>query len=365
MENILKIAITQGDGNGVGLELALKTFAQEEMFEFCIPILYANEKLLLFHRKTLGLGNVPYTLVSTPDEAEAGRLNLIAIDVEGVDVSVTFGKPDLASGRLALVAMEMAVKDAAEGKVDAIVACPIHLPAMPRELFPYKGIDDFLAAQLGGEALTLFCNPYMRVALATNHIPLSEVPSTLNAEMLEARVRHALETVKRDFLCSAPRVAVLALNPHAGAAGILGADDEECVMPVVRKFEEEGKAGVFGPYAADAFFGAAMYKHFDCVLALYHDQGVTPFKTLSMTEVVQLISGLKVACAAPSHGPAFDKAGKGEVDEASFRHAIYTVIDVTRHRLAYDAARANPLPPYTPQHERMGGERRRFPAEAQ
>lgn len=365
MENILKIAITQGDGNGVGLELALKTFAREEMFEFCTPILYANEKLLLFHRKTSGLVNVPYTLVSTPEEAEPGRLNLIAVSVEGVDVNVTFGKPDLASGRLALAAMEMAAKDAAEGRVDAIVASPIHLPAMPRELFPFAGIDDFLAARLGGEALTLFCNPYMRVALATNHIPLSEVSSMLNMEWLAVRVRQSLESVKRDFLCSAPRLAVLALNPHAGAAGILGSDEEEYVAPVVRKFEEEGKVGVFGPYAADAFFGAAMYKHFDCVLALYHDQGAIPFKTLSMTEGVQLVSGLKVVCAAPSHGPAFDKAGKGEADETSFRHAVYTVIDVTRNRLAYDAAYANPLPPYAPQHERMGGERRRFPAEAQ
>ncbi len=365
MDNNLKIAITQGDTNGVGLELILKSFSNDEMFELCTPVVYANEKVLLHHRKALGLGHVQYSIVKSPEQAVEGRLNLVPVYADGLEVNVTFGKCDPLAGQQALAAMEMALKDAAAGKVDAVVACPIHLPSMPEDLFPFTGLCDYLSSRLDARGLTMLSNPYMRVALATNHVPLSEVASALTSDLLEERIRQTYQAMERDFLCSAPRVAVLGLNPHAGAAGILGSEETDILTPVIGKLADESNIRVFGPYAADGFFGTAMYRHFDSVLALYHDQGTAPFKSVSMNEGIEYVAGLKVVCTAPSHGPALDRAGKGDADEHSFLHAIYAAMDVCRHRRIYDEAHANPLPPYVVQHERTGVERRRFPFEAQ
>lgn len=365
MENNLKIAITQGDTNGIGLELVLKTFSIPEMFELCTPVLYANEKVLQQHRKALGFGGVQYKLVNSPEQAENGCLNLVPVTVEGAEINVTFGRPDDIAGRMALAAMEAAIADANAGKVDALVTCPINLASMPKEEFPYPSLTDYLSAKIPGDGVMILTNPYMRIAMATNHMPLKDVVEAVTPELIEARIRQSYRSVERDFLCSAPRVAVLGLNPHAGASGLLGSEEEEKIAPVIKNLAETDGIRVFGPYAADGFFGAAMYKHFDSVLAMYHDQGVIPFKALTMTEGVNYTAGLDVVCTAPSHGPAFDRAGKGTADETSFLHAVYAAVDIFRHREVYDNAHANPLPHYAMQHERPAGERRRFPVEQQ
>lgn len=365
MENKLKIAITQGDTNGVGLELVLKAFSNPELFELFTPILYANEKVLQQHRKALGLNNVQYRLITSADYAEAGCLNLMPVTADGVEITVNFGKVEEVAGRMALAALEQSVADANAGKVDAIVNCPISMASMPRQAFPYLSMTDYLAEKMGGDGVMMLCSPYMKVAVATNHAPLAEVSKTITQELLETRIRQVYHAVERDFLASAPRVAVLGLNPHAGAMGIYGAEEEDMMVPVIKKLAETYGIRVFGPYAADGFFGTAMYKHFDCTLAMYHDQGAIPFKALTMTEGVNYTAGLGVVCTSPAHGPAFDRAGKGIADEASFMQALYAAVDIFRHREMYDKAHANPLSVHTAQNERPAGDRRRFPSDAQ
>lgn len=342
MENKIRIAITQGDTNGIGYELILKAFANADIFEFCTPIVYGNEKVLQQHRKALGL-NTPYRCVPNAESAHEGQLNLVNLPTGNADPVVVFGKTSDEAGRKAFAALEAATADVKEGKADVLVTCPINLAAMPKDQFPFTSQNDYLGHRFEGDALMVLANPYMRVALATNHLTLNSVVEAVTPELLEARIRQAYQSVCRDFLCAAPRVAVLGLNPHASSNGLIGEEEEQVLSPVIARLADED-IRVFGPYAADGFFGAGLYKHFDCVLAMFHDQGVTPFKALSMDEGINFTAGLSAVCTAPDHGPAYDKAGRNEASHISFLHAIYSAVDIFRHRETYDEAHANPLP---------------------
>lgn len=342
MENKIKVGITQGDSNGIGYELILKAFAHNELFDICTPVVYGSEKVLQYHRKTLGL-NTPYRTVANAEAATEGHLNLVNVVSENIDPTVVFGQTTEESGRLALMALETAVNDAKAGKVDTLVTCPINLAAMPQKEFKFTSQNEYIGSKFEGQPLMLFCNPFMRVALATTHQSLGSVKDSITPELLEQRITEAYHTVSRDFLCASPRVAVLGLNPHASSNGLIGSEEESIITPVIAKLADQD-IRVFGPYAADGFFGAGLYKHFDCVLAMYHDQGVTPFKALSMEEGINFTAGLSVVCTAPDHGPAYDKAGKNQASELSFLHAIYNAVDIFRHREAYDESHANPLP---------------------
>lgn len=342
MENKITVAITQGDTNGIGYELILKAFANTELFDICTPIVYGCEKVLVQHRKALGL-NTSYRMIPNAQSATPNHLNVINVVGENLDPKVVFGKTTDEAGTLAFLALEAATRDAKEGKVDVVVTCPINLAAMPKKEFTFTSQNEYLAARLGGNGLMMLCNPFMRVALTTNHQTIGSVQESITAELVEQRIRQAYSSVSRDFLCASPRVAVLGLNPHASSNGLIGSEEEQIIAPVIAKLAEED-VRVFGPYAADGFFGAGLYKHFDCVLAMFHDQGVTPFKALSMEEGINFTAGLDVVCCAPDHGPAYDKAGKNEASPLSFLHAIYNAVDIYRHREAYDEAHANPLP---------------------
>lgn len=341
MEDKIRVAITQGDTNGIGYEIILKAFANTELFDICTPIVYGNEKVLLQHRKALGL-NTPYRVVPDAESARDGQLNLLEVAGK-TEVQVVFGTTSEEAGRMALLALDAATRDVAEESVDVLVTCPINLAAMPKDAFPFTSQNEYLGHRFEGRPLMMLSNPYMRIALATGHLPIGDVKNSITAELVEERIRQCYESVSRDFLRAAPRVAVLGLNPHAGTNGLLGNEENDIIAPVIAKLAEEG-IRVYGPYASDGFFGAGLYKHFDCVLAMYHDQGITPFKALSMDEGVHLTTSLKYVCAAPDHGPAYDKAGKGEASELSFLQAIYNAVDIFRHREAYDEAHENPLP---------------------
>lgn len=341
MDNKIKVAITQGDTNGIGYEIILKAFANNDLFDICTPVIYGSEKVMVQHRKKLGL-NTAFRVVPDAESTSDNHLNLINVVGDGIDPEVVFGKTTEEGGRMALLSLEAATRDAREGKVDAIVTCPINLAAMPKKEFPFTSQNEYLGSRLGGEALILLCNPYMRVALATNHQTLATVTEAITPELLEQRIRQAYRSVERDFLCAAPRVAVLGINPHASSNGLIGTEEAEVLSPVIAKLAEEG-VRVFGPYAADGFFGAGLYKHFDCVLAMFHDQGVTPFKALSMDEGTNFTAGIDVVCTSPDHGPAYDIAGKNEASELSFLHAIYNAVDIVRHRETFDESHANPL----------------------
>lgn len=354
MENKIRVAITHGDTNGIGYELILKAFAHPELFELCTPVVFGHDKTLVQHRRALGI-NTPFRTIPNASSAHEGQLNIVNVNVE--DKPVVFGKTTPEAGRMAFAALEAAVAALKEGEVDVLVNCPINLAAMPAEQFPFTSLNEYLGNRLGSAPLMMLCNPFMRVALATNHQPLETVKKSITSELVEERIREAYKSVSRDFLSASPRVAVLGLNPHASSNGLIGTEEELVIAPVIAKLAEEG-IRVFGPYAADGFFGAGLYKHFDCVLSMYHDQGVTPFKALSMAEGINFTAGLDYVCVSPDHGPAFDLAGKNEASSLSFLQAIYNAVDIFRHREAYDEAHANPLP-HVPQRDRREERRQR------
>lgn len=337
----IRIGITHGDLNGVGYEVILKTFANEAMYDMCIPIVYGSPKAAIFHRKNLGL-NTNFQTIASADEAVGGCLNMIPCFDE--EVKIDLGQPSAESGKAAFLSLQRAVEDYKEGLIDAIVTAPINKATIHSEQFPFSGHTEYFEHELGnpGDSLMILMSAVMRVALVTTHLPLKDVAAAIKTEDVEHRIEQLQRSLYRDFLITAPRIAVLGLNPHNGDGGLLGSEEEEIVSPAIKNMREKG-IQCFGPYAADGFFGNGLYKHFDAVLAMYHDQGLAPFKALCGGEGVNFTAGLEVVRTSPDHGTAYDIAGKGEADETSFRHAIYAAIDIVRCRKEVDEATANPL----------------------
>lgn len=339
----VRVAITQGDTNGVGYELILKTFEQSEMFDICTPVVYGSPKTATYHRKALG-SETNFALVESAKDAQRGVLNLVSCYDEEVKVDLGMSAPE--AGQAARLALERAVKELKEGLVDVLVTCPINKATIKAPEFPFIGHTEFLEASIGeegDEALMIMTSQQMRVALVTTHLGIRQVADAITAESVEHKARLFLKSLRRDFLLPAPRIAVLSLNPHNGDHGAIGREEEEILIPVVDKLAGEGLA-VFGPYAADGFFGTGHFRHFDGILAMYHDQGLVPFKTVSMGNGVNFTAGLPYVRTSPDHGTAYEIAGRNEADITSFREAIYTAIDIFRNRCADDEAHANPLP---------------------
>lgn len=342
-QSLIRVGITQGDINGVGLELILKTFSESEMFDLCLPVVYGHAKVLSYHRKALDL-NTPYRILKTADDASAGQLNFVNCSDE--DVKVDFGKNSPEAGHAAYVALEQAVHDLKDGKIDVLVTAPINKASIQSANFHFVGHTEYLHDRVGNpdnEPLMILCNDVMRVALVTTHLPISEIAFSITQERIEQKVRAFYESLIRDFNVSAPRVAVLSLNPHAGDGGVLGHEEKDVIIPAIKALSDAGLA-CYGPFAADGFFGAGLYRRFDGVLAMYHDQGLTPFKALSMDNGVNFTAGISYIRTSPDHGTAYDIAGKRLANPDSFRKAVFTAIDLYRNRMAYDTAHANPLP---------------------
>lgn len=341
-KKLLRVGITHGDTNGVGYELIFKIFSDNGMFDICTPVVYGSLKMANYHRKTLGMNNNFNTILSA-NEAEEGRLNLVNCFDD--DLKIELGRVDAEAGQAALMALEHAVSDLKAGRIDVLVTAPICKSAIQSPKFKFAGHTEFLADRLGkeGEApLMILCNSVMRVALVTTHLPIHEVSAAITTETVESKIRALYRSLRRDFLLSSPRIAVLGLNPHNGDEGLLGSEEKEVIAPAIANVVADG-IPCFGPYSSDGFFGAGMYSHFDAVLAMYHDQGLAPFKALSMDDGVNFTAGLSYVRTSPDHGTAFDIAGKGVASEASFRQAIYAAIDIYHHREAYDEAYADPL----------------------
>ena len=340
---LLKVGITQGDTNGVGYELIFKTFAENTMFEICTPVVYGSTKIAQTHRKALNL-NVPFKTIGQAEQAEEGTLSLInCLD----DAKVNFGQIEKEAGHAAFIALERATADLRAGRIDVLVTAPICKSAIQSEAFPFSGHTEYLADRLkkeeGEQPLMILTNEMMRIALVTTHLPLSDVSKVINKEIIVDKIKSFYKTLRRDFLLSNPRIAVLGLNPHNGDEGVMGEEESTHIIPAIQEMAEAG-IPCYGPYAADGFFGSAAYHHFDGVLAMYHDQGLAPFKALSMDDGVNFTAGLSYVRTSPDHGTAFDIAGKGEASENSIRQAIYLAIDIYLHRAADDLAHENPLP---------------------
>ena len=319
----IRVAITHGDTNGIGYEVILKTFEDPMMLELCTPIIYGSPKVAAYHRKAMDL-QTPYTIIDSAEEAKEDRLNLLTTFED--EVKVELGQP-----------MQRAKEDLQKGLYDVLVMAPVKPNPNPVK-------DD--------KALTVLLSDAIRIGLVTTHLPIKDVPQAITVEKIVNKGTIFHTSLKRDFRISNPRLAVLALNPQPGT------EEQEIIAPAIEQLEKQG-IQMFGPYVADDFFAQAMYYDFDGVLAMYDDQGILPFKALALEYGVKLKAGITAICTTPDHGPAFDIAGKGVADEQSMRHAIYTAIDMFRHRIAYDEPMAHPLPKLY--HEkREDGEKARF-----
>lgn len=337
----IRVAITHGDINGVGYEVIFKVFSDPAMLELCTPIIYGSPKVAIFHKKAMNL-TANFNTIHDAADAVEGKLNLLVCFDD--EVKIDLGMPTKESGVAAYKALERAVEDYRAGLYDVLVTAPICKSAIQGEEFDFPGHTEYLEQRLGGgnEALMVLMNEKLRVALVTTHLAIHDVAEAITAEAVERKLRLLYASLRRDFLISAPRIAVLSLNPHAGDNGLIGTEEAEEIVPALEKLKEEG-IQCFGPYPADGFFGEGAYSKFDAVLAMYHDQGLVPLKTLGMAEGVNFTAGLDIVRTSPDHGTAFDIAGKGIADENSMRQAIYTAIDVFRNRNFDDEAKEDPL----------------------
>lgn len=335
------VGITHGDINGVGYEVILKIFAEPMMLELCTPIIYGSPKIAAYHRKAMNL-TANFATIAHAGEVVDGKLNLVDCFTE--EVKIDFGQPSAESGTAAFTALERALADYREGLFDVLVTAPINKATIQREDFHFPGHTEYIQERVGEgkEALMILMNDVLRVALVTTHLPLREVADAVTKEAIMRKVRIFHETLRKDFGVSKPRIAVLALNPHAGDNGLLGKEEQEIIVPAMQELEQEGII-CFGPFAADGFFGSQAYEYFDGVLAMYHDQGLAPFKALAMTNGVNYTAGLPIIRTSPDHGTAYDIAGQGKADESSMRQAVYTALDVFRNRVRDAEAHANPL----------------------
>ena len=332
-ERKLRIAITHGDTNGIGYELIFKTFAAPEMLELCTPIIYGSPKVASYHRKALNM-EAPFSIINSTDDIRDGRLNLLTCFDD--DVKVELGTPTAESENAGVKALIKAVEDQKNGLIDGLVLAPLDKNQ-----------------ELLRRGLVVLHDERLRIGMATFDVALKDVAAQISKENIVKRLETLFNMLRRDFLISNPRVAVLNLNPNGN-----GAEEQEALKPAVEQMEKAGLQA-FGPYAADDFFGTGKYDAFDAVLAMYYDQAATPFKALVAGCYVVSVAGLPVACSTSGDDAGFAIAGRGEADESSFRHAIYAVIDACRNRARYDEAKSDPLPKLY--HEkREDGEKARF-----
>lgn len=340
----VRVAITQGDTNGIGYEVILKLFDDNRLFELCTPVVYGSAKVAQFYRKACGLQGQAPQQVTSASEARAGQLNII--NVVGEDLRVEPGVPSEEAGKAAFAALEAAVADLRAGKVDVLLTAPINKKSIQSELFTFPGHTEYLETSIGSEghdkALMILCNEVMRVALVTTHLPVSRLSESITKEGIVEKLELFERSLIEDFGIVKPRIAVLSLNPHAGEEGLLGSEEKEIIAPAIEEARNR-KIHAFGPYTADGFFGAGLFRKFDGVLAMYHDQGLAPFKSLAMDSGVNFTAGLPFVRTSPDHGTGYDIAGKNLADPSSMRQALYCAIDVLRNRRNHAAATANPI----------------------
>ena len=346
-ERQIKVGITQGDSNGVGYEVILKAFSDPRLFEMCIPVLYGSPKYASFYSGLLAGADIPSLpdvhVIHDAQRAVHGKLNLIRSVDDGAHLEP--GKQTEAGGKAALMSLEAAVADLKKGTIQTLLTAPVNKHNIQNKEFNFPGHTEYLEKLFGVNkhpALMVLLNDFLRIALVTGHIPLSEVPKQITAQNILDKLMVFNKSLREDFGIVRPRIAVFSLNPHAGDHGLLGNEDAEIIIPAIEEADKNGLS-VFGPYAADGFFGAKTYKLFDGALAMYHDQGLTPFKALSMDDGVNFTAGLSIIRTSPAHGTAYDIAGKSKASESSLRHAIYTALDVYRNRKSFHIASANPL----------------------
>lgn len=334
------VGISIGDLNGIGIEVILKAFQDKRMLEFCTPVLFGATKVVSYHKKALNL-EVPVHGITNIDQINPNKINVLNIWKE--EVKIDLGKATKESGTYAAKSLEAATNHLKENKVDVLITAPINKENIQSESFNYPGHTEYLEANLEGKSLMILLTDELRIGLITGHIPIAKVAETITPELIKDKVDTMHESLKRDFGIVKPKIAVLSLNPHCGDNGVIGKEDDEIIKPTVQEIAASGKL-VFGPYAADGFFGSKTYKQFDGVLATYHDQGLAPFKALSFGKGVNFTAGLNHVRTSPDHGTGYDIAGKNLANSSSFTEALFTALQVFNCRNEYKEITKNPLP---------------------
>ncbi len=324
------IGISLGDFNGIGPEVTLKALSDSKILKMCTPVLYGSVKVLSKYRKLMNLEEWAMHSARGIDQIVHKKTNVINCWEENLEINP--GKVTPEAGRGAYIALKTATEDLKKGVLDAIVTAPINKLNIQNEEFPYPGHTEYFAHEFAAqETVMLLVSGELRVGVVTGHIPLSAVPAAITKEKVISKVNALIKALRADFGINKPRIAVLGLNPHAGEDGLLGSEEKEIIGPAVAELRHKGNL-VYGPYPADGFFGALQYKKYDAVLAMYHDQGLIPFKTLAFDDGVNYTAGLSVVRTSPDHGTAYNLAGKNQAKEASMRAAIFLACDIVKHR---------------------------------
>ncbi len=327
----IRVGITHGDINSISYEIILKTLEDDRLLELCTPVVYGSAKIASFYRKALEMNDFHFHQIPSAAEAQDGVNNIV--NVVGEDVKIDPGVATAASGEAARAALDAAIADLKAGNIDVLVTAPINKHCVQSEDFHFPGHTEYLqeACGEGQKALMVLCADNMRVALVTTHLPLKDVPAAITKEAILEKLRIFHRSLQEDFATPCPRIAVLSLNPHSGEERLLGSEEEEIIIPAIKEARDE-KMLAFGPYAVDGFFGAGSYAKFDGILAMYHDQGLAPFKALAMETGVNFTAGLPYVRTSPDHGTGYDIVGKGQANADSMRQAIYYAIDIYRSR---------------------------------
>ncbi len=341
MGNKIKIGISIGDVNGVGLEVIIKTLMDKRVLEYCTPIVYGHTKVASFHRKTMELTEFNFNVISDAAQAHDRRANMINCWEE--DVKIDLGMTTDSGGKYAFISLENALNDLLAGNTDALVTAPINKHNIQSDSFQFAGHTEYIQSRTGSaDSLMFLVSEDIRVGVVTGHIPVNEVPERISAEKIVSKLNLMNESLKKDFWIQKPKIAVLGLNPHAGDNGLIGKEELEIIIPAIQTANAQG-IFAFGPYAADGFFAAHTYAKFDAVLAMYHDQGLIPFKQMAFHNGVNFTAGLPVVRTSPDHGTGYDIAGKNQASENSFREALFTAINIVERRRESKELTANPL----------------------
>ena len=342
--NKIVLGITHGDINSISYEIIISALQDNRIYDLCTPVVYGSPKVAAYHRKALNIDNFSLNAIKTADEANPKRANIINCINE--DVRVELGRATKASGEAAVQALEIATNDLADGKIDVLVTGPLNKYSVQSERFAFAGHTEFLETRFQSQgALMFMVNELFRIGVVTGHVPIAKVPEYITRDTILSKLRIMNKSLVEDFGIRKPRIAVLGLNPHASDNGVIGTEEQTQIQPAIDAAREDNML-VFGPFPADGFFGSDNFKRFDGILAMYHDQGLIPFKAMMYEGGVNFTAGLPVIRTSPAHGTAFELAGKGEATADSFRKAIYLACDIFRTRNNFQELTANPLKSY-------------------
>ena len=340
-EKRVRVGITHGDVNGISYEIIIKTLQDQRLMELYTIVVYGSSKVASYHRKALNINDFNFNLIKKAEQAHPRRPNIVNIHDE--EIKIELGKSTSLAGELSFLSLEAATDDLLKNNIDAVVTAPINKKNIQSPGFTFPGHTEYFAKKFNtDDYLMLMINNVLRIGVVTGHIPLSKVKETVTEELIVGKIKVMNHSLMRDFGIIKPRIAILALNPHAGDDGLLGIEEKTIIQPAIEKAYSQNILA-FGPYPADGFFGAASFKNFDGILAMYHDQGMVPFKLMSFDEGVNFTAGLSIVRTSPAHGTAYDLAGKNVASPEAFRNALYMAGDIFQHRVEFDELHANQL----------------------